>query len=399
MVTMNTTTINFPAADRIASFKPYFFVILARQIASLKARGVDVIRLDMGSPDLAPDATIIQRLQEQAGRKDTHSYAPSGGTPEFREGVATYYLNRFGVELDPVKEVHGLIGSKEGLFALSQVILNPGDVSLVSDPGYPVYSASGIIAGAEIVSVPLLEKNAFLPDLSSIPEEKLKRAKIIWVNYPNNPTGATANDDFYRELIEFAHRHRVLIAHDLAYADVTYDGYLAPSIMQYDGAMDVSVEFNSLSKSYNMAGWRLGMAVGNPQVLDYLGTYKSQQDTSHFIPVLSAGAMAMTGSQEWLKERNAVYQERRQVVLDALETVGLKASKPKAAIYIWVKIPGQSLSADYCSRLLEETGVSTTPGSVYGQYGEGYLRISLCIPAVRLSEAMNRLTEWVRKTG
>jgi LL-diaminopimelate aminotransferase len=396
---MNNSSISFNAADRIASFKPYFFVILARQITALKASGMDIIRLDMGSPDLAPDPSIIKRLSEQAERNDTHGYAPSGGTVEFREGVAEYYQKRFGVQLDPVKEVHGLIGSKEGLFALSQVILNPGDVSLVSDPGYPVYSASGIIAGAEVVSVPLLEQNGFLPDLKAIPADKLKRAKVIWVNYPNNPTGATADEHFYEELIEFAHRHKILIAHDLAYADVTYDGYKAPSILQFAGAKEVAVEFNSLSKSYNMAGWRLGMAVGNPQVLDYLGTYKSQQDTSHFIPVLSAGALAMTGSQEWLIARNNIYAERRQVVLDALESVGLKAGKPKAAIYIWVKIPGSITSAEYCSKLLEETGVSTTPGSVYGSYGEGFLRISLCIAAGRLSEAMERMTGWVKKTS
>jgi len=396
---MEYKNINFSAADRISSFKPYFFVLLAQKIDTLKRKGVDVIRLDMGSPDLAPSTEIIQKLTSQASRPDVHSYAPSGGSIEFRESVATYYHHRFGVELDPVDEVHALIGSKEGLFALSQVILNPGDVSLVSDPGYPVYSASGIIAGAEIVSVPILEENGFLPDLDKIPKSKLAKAKVIWINYPNNPTGAVATDHFYKNLISFCHKHQILIAHDLAYAEVTYDGYTAPSILQFPGAIKVAVEFNSLSKSYNMAGWRLGMAVGNPQVIKYLGTYKSQQDTSHFLPILSAGAKALTGNQSWLVNRNKIYQERRDVVVNALRKTGLKTNNPKAAIYIWVKIPGNENSNDYTSRLLDETGVSVTPGSVYGRFGEGYFRISLCIPTLRIAEAMDRLISWTEKQG
>lgn len=388
---------DFQPSDRIAGFKPYFFVQLAQQIADLKKKGVDVIRLDMGSPDLMPTGDIIETLQDEVIKPDMHAYAPNGGSKIFREGVTTYYKRRFNVTLDPEKEVVGLIGSKEGLFALSQVMLNPGDVSLVSDPGYPVYSASGIIAGAEIVPVPLLEENDFLPDLDAIPVDKLNRARVIWVNYPNNPTGAIADDGFYKSLIQFAHTNHVLIAHDLAYADVTFDGYVAPSILQFDGAFEVAVEFNSLSKSYNMAGWRLGMAVGNRQVLNYLSTYKSQQDTSHFLPMLAAGARALTSDQSWLVGRNAIYQERRDIVIDALEKAGMKCHKPRAAIYVWVKVPGSRTSAEFSRQLLEDTGVSTTPGSVYGKYGEGYLRISLCIPAKQIHEAMSRFSDWYKK--
>ncbi len=397
---MQYEKINYLPSDRIANFKPYFFVQLSKTISELKKQGVDVIRVDMGSPDLAPEMKIIDKLREQVLRSDVHAYSPSGGTKDFIEGVATYYLRRFNVELDPASEIFTLIGSKEGLFALSQVMLNPGDVSLVPDPGYPVYAASGEIAGAEVFHIPLLDQNHFLPDLDAIPEEKLKRGKIIWVNYPNNPTGEVANDEFYKHLIEIAHKYSLLIAHDAPYADITYDGYSAPSILQYAGAQEVAVEFNSLSKLYNMAGWRLGMVVGNAQVIKYLGTYKSQQDTSHFTPMMTAGREALIGDQAWIKDRNKIYEERRDVVVNTLRSGGIQVNKPKAALYVWVKIPStRTTSVAYCRRLLEETGVSTTPGSVYGQYGEGYLRISLCTPAARMKEAMDRYISWANRQG
>lgn len=397
---MGNNKINYMPSERIAGFKPYFFAQLGLKISELKTMGVDIIRLDMGSPDLPPDMKIIERLRHEVLKPDVHAYSPNGGTKVFKEAVATYYLNRFGVELDPDSEVFTLIGSKEGLFALSQVLLNPGDVSLVPDPGYPVYSASGLIAGAEIVALPLLESNQFLPDLEAIPPDKLKKAKIIWVNYPNNPTGATAPEGFYKKLIEFAHQHNLLIAHDAPYADISFDGYHAPSILQFDGAQEVTVEFNSLSKMYNMAGWRLGMAVGNAQVIKFLATYKSQQDTAHFTPIMTAGMTALTGDQDWIKERNMIYQERRDLVVRALIKAGIGVNNPKAAIYVWVKLPeNEKSSINYCTRLLEETGVSTTPGKVFGKHGEGYLRISLCTSTPRISEAMERITRWSRKQG
>ena len=397
---MGYNNINYVPSDRIAGFKPYFFVQLSQKITELKSMGVDIIRLDMGSPDMPPEGKIIEKLRQEVLRPDVHAYSPSGGTQEFKEAVGTYYLNRYGVELDPVSEVFTLIGSKEGLFALSQVLLNPGDVSLVPDPGYPVYSASGRIAGAEILSIPLLETNNFLPDLDAIPQDKLRKAKIIWVNYPNNPTGATATEVFYKKLINFAHQNNLLIAHDAPYADVTFDGYRAMSILQFDGAQEVTVEFNSLSKMYNMAGWRLGMAVGNAQVIKFLGTYKSQQDSSHFTPIMSAGMCALTSDQNWIKDRNLIYQERRDIIVSSLINAGIEVNNPKAAIYIWVKLPeNEKSSINFCTRLLEETGVSTTPGSVFGLFGEGYLRISLCTSTSRISEAMERFTQWSRKLG
>lgn len=384
-------------SERIASFKPYFFATLNQKITALKASGMDIIRLDMGSPDLPPADFIIDALDESARRTDTHGYTPMGGSPEFKKACVDYYLRRFNVKLDPQKEVLGLLGSKEGLFDLSQVLLNPGDLSLVPDPGYPVYSAGSIIAGAEIYYMPLLEANHFLPDLRAIPTDVARRAKILWIDYPNNPTGAVAPLSFFKEVVAFAREYEILIAHDAPYVDVCFDGYVAPSILQIPGAKDVTVEFNSLSKTYNMAGWRLGMAAGNAQVLGYLHTYKSQVDSGAFEPVLKAGAAALTGDQEWTDERNQVYKNRRDICVAALRQAGFTVTPPPAAIYVWAKLPPAFPDCtDFCSRLLEETGVSMTPGVVYGQAGEGYLRISLGTPTARIEEAMQRMIAWVK---
>lgn len=387
----------FPPADRISTLEPYFFASLGKKIIALKSSGMDVIRIDIGSPDLPPADFIIDSLVENARRPDTHMYSVNGGTPEFRKAIAEYYMERFEVELDPKKEIIGLIGSKEGIFGLSQVLLNPGDVSLVPDPGYPVYSASGIIAGAEIYYFPLEQKNNFLPDLNAIPEDKLKKAKILWLNYPNNPTGAIATMSFYEEVVTFARKHHLLIAHDAPYSDICFDGYVAPSILQVPGAREVTIEFNSLSKTYNMAGWRLGMAAGNAEIIDYLYNYKSQVDSSSFAPLFSAGITALQGDQTWLTERNLVYKKRRDIVVDALLQAGFDLEAPKAAIYVWAGLPkGQTDSVAYCAKMLEETGVSTTPGVVYGPHGEGFIRISLGADTDRIAEAMQRILKWTK---
>lgn len=396
-MTLNQDSMNIKPADRIAGFKPYFFSTLNQKITQLRAKGLSVIRLDMGSPDLPPAQFIIDELSRAAQSPNVHGYAPMGGTPEYRRAVAHYYRTRFGVELDPQKEVLALMGSKEGLFTLNQVLLNPGDIALVPDPGYPVYSASGIIAGAEIYPLPLLKKNAFLPDLKAIPPEVASRARILWLNYPNNPTGAVATREFFTEAVHFARENNIVIANDAPYMDICFDNYQAMSILEIPGAMDVAVEFNSLSKTYNMAGWRLGMVAGNSQVISYLHTYKSQADSSHFEAILIAGAAAMTGDQTWLTKRNEVYKERRDIVINALRSVGFGVDTPPAAIYIWARLPtGFEDSEEFCSDLLEDSGVSTTPGTVYGKYGAGYLRISLVTPTDSLLEAMRRVVAWVQ---
>lgn len=394
---MTTQTSFIRPADRIASFKPYFFASLVQKINGLKASGMDVIRIDMGSPDLPPADFIVDALEKSARKANTHGYSPNGGTPAFREAIANYYKTRFNVDLDPKSETLQLIGSKEGLFNLSEVLLNPGDASLVPDPGYPVYSASGIIAGAEVVYLPLSRETGFLPDLDAIPEETARRAKILWLNYPNNPTGAIAPMSFLEKAVAFAKKYEIVLAHDAPYTDVCFDGYRAPSILEIPGAKDVAVEFNSLSKTYNMAGWRLGMAVGNAQVINYLHTFKSQVDSSQFQPILDAGIAALAGDQSWLEERNEIYQHRRDVVLQGLRAAGFTVDTPPAAIYVWAQLPaGEKDSITFCNRLLEETGVSTTPGIVYGQHGEGYLRISLGTATHRIEEAMERITRWVK---
>lgn len=396
MKTMTT----YQLADRVASLKPYFFASLSKKIEELRKNNVDVIRIDIGSPDLPPADFIIDALADAARRPDTHRYTPYGGTPAFRKAVAEYYQKRFSVTLDPSAEIVGLIGSKEGLFNLSQIFLNPGDLVLVPDPGYPVYKSSAAIAGAEVFSMPLLAENDFLPNLSAIPLDIAEKAKLIWLNYPNNPTGAVAPLSFFEKAVAFAKQHHILIAHDAPYADICFNGYIAPSILQIAGAKDVAVEFNSLSKAYNMAGWRLGMAVGNPQIVQMLHTYKSQLDTSHFAPILTAGIAALTGDQTWLLERNNIYQERRDLVVNTLHNLGFILTPPPAAIYIWAHLPRDfSDEFEFCSTVLEETGVSITPGGVYGKYGSGYIRISLGCTLQEIEEAMHRLTEWFKVKG
>jgi LL-diaminopimelate aminotransferase len=383
-------------AERIASFKPYYFAILVQKHAALREKGVDVIRIDMGSPDLPPADFIIESLSRSAALPNKHGYTPMGGPIELRKAIADYYLNRFGVNLDPKTEVLGLIGSKEGLFNFTQVIVNPGDYVLVPDPGYPVYSASTIIAGGKIFTLPLLHENDFLPDLSAIPEEILKQSKIIWINYPNNPTGAIAPFSFFEEIVAFAKKHEIIIAQDAPYVDVCFDGYKAPSLLQVEGAKDVAIEFNSLSKTYNMAGWRVGMVVGNPDVISYIHNYKSQMDSSLFAPIIDAGITALSSDQTWLEDRNAIYQQRRDIIVEGLSAVGFEIKTPPAAIYVWAKLPKRfSDSMAFCNKLLEDTGVSTTPGIVYGKYGEGYLRISLGASTERISEAIERIKNWI----
>jgi LL-diaminopimelate aminotransferase len=383
-------------ADRISEFKPYFFAQLNNRIEELKRQGVDVIRLDMGSPDLPPDDHIIDSLINSARRSDTHGYSTMGGTPAFKKAVAEYYLRRYGVSLDSKKEILALIGSKEGIFNLSQVILNPGDHAMIPDPGYPVYRSSAIIAGAIPYSVPLLRINGYLPKFEDIPTEIAQASKILWLNYPNNPTGASASLTFFQKAVEFASNFSILIAHDAPYMEVTFDGSLAHSLLQVPGSKENCVEFNSLSKTYNMAGWRLGMAVGNPDVLQLLHTFKSQVDSSQFLPVIEAGVTALTGDQEWILGRNEIYRERRDIVVRGLKKTKMVVDTPSAGLYVWFATPSRFGScAAFCETLLNETGVSITPGSVYGNFGEGFARISLVTETTRMSEAMNRLVNWL----
>ncbi|MFP3854247.1 MAG: aminotransferase class I/II-fold pyridoxal phosphate-dependent enzyme [Anaerolineales bacterium] len=382
-------------ATRMQTIPPYFFAELGKRIARLRADGHDVIRMDMGSPDMPPAPHIIEALVNSARDPSNHGYAPFGGTPSFCQAVADHYQRRFDVELDAENEVVGLIGSKEGLFNIVQSHVNPGEVVLVPDPGYPVYTTSARFAGGEVYHLPLIAENDFLPDLDSIPPSALERAKLMWLNYPNNPTGAVADLDYFAKAIEFARAHDILLCHDAPYTEVCFDEYLAPSLMQVDGAKDVAVEFNSLSKSHNMAGWRVGMAVGNERAIRALYTLKSQIDTSQFRSIFDAGVTALEGDQSWLVERNAIYQLRRDMILEAIGQAGMSADTPRAALYVWASLPeGVISSMDYCSRMLEEIHVSITPGVAFGDAGEGYVRLSLSSPTEKVEQAMARVAEW-----
>jgi LL-diaminopimelate aminotransferase len=386
-------------AQRIANLPPYPFARLERVLSQLRAEGMDIIRLDIGSPDLPPAEPIVRALQDRAAQPDQHGYGGYVGIKPLRVAIAQYYRQRFGVELDPETEVLPLIGSKEGIANMALAWLDPGDIALVPDPGYPTYSTGPFMVGAQVHYMPLLEENGFLPDLDSIPADVLRRARLMWLNYPNNPTGAAAPAEFLQRAIDFCREHELLLCYDAPYCENTYDGYVAPSILQFEGAKEVAIEMNSLSKSHNLAGWRIAMAVGNETAVRALALVKSNIDSGIALPIQHMAIAALTGDQSWLQERNAVYAERRDIVIAGLEAVGIKVFRPKGAIYVWLRVPDGWSSADYAESLLRNTGVSIAPGSVFGEAGEGYARISLVQTASRIREAMERWQEWACKGG
>jgi LL-diaminopimelate aminotransferase len=386
-----------PAA-RMSRLPPYFFHGLNQTIARLKATGVDVVRMDMGSPDLPPAPFIVEQLQRSAADPTRHGYMPTGGPGPYRAAWSEFYGRRFGVELDPATEVTGLIGSKEGVFSLALAYLNPGDVALVPDPGYAAYLGGANFAGAQIVHLPLTAENSFLPDFRAVPAETLRRTRLMWLNYPNNPTGAVASLEVFAEAVALARDYGFLLAHDAPYTEITYDGHRPPSVLQVPGARDVAVEFHSLSKTCNMAGWRVGAMVGNADAVHVLQTLQSNFESGQFQPVLDAARLALTGDQSWIAERNAVYRERRDLVVTGLRAAGLQAKTPTAAIYVWARLPGGADDDAYAGALLESTGVSVTPGRIFGQMGRGYVRISLGTPTNRVREAMQRWQAWAVST-
>ncbi|NPV08924.1 MAG: aminotransferase class I/II-fold pyridoxal phosphate-dependent enzyme [Anaerolineae bacterium] len=381
-------------AKRITDLPPYPFASLGRVISEMTARGVDVIRLDIGSPDLPPAEPIIRALQEYAAKDTQHGYGGYFGTKRFRQAVASYYANRFGVQVDSETQVLPLIGSKEGIANIATAWLDPGDLALVPDPGYPTYSMGPVMVGAGYHPMPLREENGFLPDLQSIPGDVLNRARLMWLNYPNNPTGVAAPEEYLREAVDFCREHDLLLCFDAPYAENTYGGYRAPSILEVPGAIDVALEFNSLSKSHNLAGWRVAMAVGNREAVKALALVKSNVDSGIALPVQEMAIEALTGDQTWLEQRNAVYAERMEVAVAGLHRMGLNVRRPQGAIYVWTPVPKGWRSADFCQQLLEATGVSIAPGSTFGDCGEGYARISLVQPAGRIAEAMQRWEDW-----
>ena len=374
-----------------------FFASLEERITALQSKGVDLIRLDVGSPDLPPAPHIIQALTGAAMLPDRHGYQSHRGPRSLRQAWADLYRREFDVELDPDSEILPLLGSKEGIFHLMMAFLEPGDLVLVPDPGYMTYARAARFAGGQVYEMPLLSQNDYLPDLDAIPTRMARQAKMMWLNYPNNPIGAVADLDFFTRAVGFAREHRLLLCHDAAYALVTFDGYRAPSLLQVPGARDVSIEFNSLSKSHNMAGWRVGVAAGQPEAVQSLFKLKTNIDSGHFLPIWEAAIAAMTGDQSWLQKRNQIYQHRRDLVVTSLRAMGLAAILPHASIYVWCPIPAGWRSVDFSLALLEDAHLSLTPGTVFGTAGEGYVRITLSAPRSRLETAMRRLEDWMNR--
>ncbi len=380
-------------SKRLDKIPPYLFVEINRKIAEQRTRGVDVISFAIGDPDLPTPEHIISSLCGAAADPANHRYPETYGLPALCRAIADWYEGRFGVSLDwkPTSEVLPLIGSKEGIGHMSFCMLDPGDVALVPDPGYPVYSVSALLAGAEVYYMPLLEKNGFLPDLDAIPETILKKSRVLWICYPNNPTGAVAGTDFFEKVVWFAKKHDIAVCHDAPYTEVAFEGYRPHSFLEVKGAKDIGVEFHSLSKTYNMTGWRIGMAVGNSKMIDALFRFKSNLDSGIPQAIQLAAIEALTGSQEDITARNSKYQERRDRLVSALESIGLKVTRPKAGFYIWARAPEGYTSVQYVAELLEKASVAVTPGTGYGRSGEGYVRLSITQPDERLDEGIKRL--------
>lgn len=384
-------TEEFAVADRLRQLPPYLFVEIDRKKREAAARGVDVINLGIGDPDLPTPAPIIRALAQAARNPVNHRYPESEGLDRFRQAVADWYLKRFGVEVSAAKEVLTLIGAKEGIGHLPLALVNPGDVVLIPDPAYPVYRAGTIFAGGEPYVMPLRRENGFLPDLAAIPESILKRARLIFVNYPNNPTGAVAPLSFFADLVGFAKRHNLIVAQDNTYSEISYDGYRAPSFLEVPGARDVGVEFHSLSKTFNMTGWRLGFVAGRREVVEALRQVKSNLDSGAFQAIQEAGILALSLADEIGTKNNRIYQRRRDILISGLRQVGLEVETPKSTFYVWPRVPEGYTSADFVSTLIDKAGIACIPGNGFGKEGEGYVRFALTADAKRLDEAVSRL--------
>ena len=380
-------------SKRISDLPPYLFAEIDKKIEAKKAQGFDVISLGIGDPVEPTPKHIIDKLCEEANNPANHRYPSYYGMPQFRQAIADYYKRRFSVELDPDKEVLPLIGSKEGLAHIYLALCDEGDVALVPDPGYPVYQTGAIIAGVKPYHMPLLAENEFNPDLSAIDSEAAKNAKLMWLCYPNNPTAAIAKDNLFEEAVQFAKRNNIVICHDNPYSELTFDGYIAPSFLQIPGAKEVGIEFNSLSKTYNMTGWRIGYAVGNAKVLEALGRVKTNVDSGIFNAVQLAGIEALNGLQDSIQEMRDIYKKRRDLVVGTLNSIGIKVDKPKATIYVWVPTPEGYTSESFATLILEKASVVVPPGSAYGPSGEGFIRISLTTKDGRLEEALERIRQ------
>lgn len=384
--------LNIEASHRLKQLPPYLFVEIDKAKREAKQQGRDIIDLGIGDPDQATPLFIIEKLYQAAKDKINHRYALDSGMAIFREAVCRWYKKRFHVSLNPDNEILPLIGSKEGIAHFPLAVLNRGDYALVPDPCYPPYKGGTIFADGKVYLMPLLSKNEFLPDLKKIRPTVLKKAKIIFVNYPNNPTCAVARDEFYKELIQFAANHNIIIVSDLAYSEIYFDGYRPRSLLEFEGAKDCVIEFHSLSKTYNMTGWRIGWACGNTELISLLGEVKSNIDSGIFQAIQIAGIAALDADESYVNSLRSLYQERRDILVEGLKLLSFNFNLPKATFYIWAKIPRRfGNSIDFAKMLLSKSDIVVTPGVGFGKHGEGYIRFALTVSADRIKEAIGRL--------
>ncbi len=375
-------------AKRLDNLPPYLFAQIDAIKAQKRAEGVDLIDLGVGDPDLPTPKHIVDALCEAARDSANHHYPDYLGMLDYRKAVAQWYKTRFGITLDPVKEVLALIGSKEGIAHIPEAFVNPGEYVLASDPGYPVYKTSTLFAEGKCHLMPLLEGNGFLPDYDAIPKDVVRNAKLMFIGYPNNPTGAVAPMKFFDETVEFAKNNDIIVVHDNAYSEISYDGYKAPSFLQASGAMDVGIETHSLSKTYNMTGWRIGMAVGNAGLIGAFGRVKTNIDSGAFDAIQRAAIVALTGPQDCVAQACGIYQERRDALVLGLQSLGFKVHVPKATFYVWMKVPN---AVEFTSKMINEAGIVVTPGTGFGPNGEGYVRFAITRPVSRINEAIERM--------
>ncbi|MCE5250939.1 LL-diaminopimelate aminotransferase [bacterium] len=385
--------LNVEYAERLTKLPPYLFAAIDEMKQEAIRQGHDVINLGVGDPDLPTPKHIIDRLNETAYDPANHQYPSYTGMVGFRKSIASYYKRTRGVEVDPIGQVLTLIGSKEGVGHLPLAFVNPGDIVLIPDPGYPVYSAGTTFAGGTPFLMPLLKENGFLPMLENIPANIAAKAKMMFINYPNNPTAATCEGSFFRKVVEFAKEYNIIVVHDAAYADVTFDGYRAESFLETPGALDVGIELYSLSKTYNMTGWRIAAAIGNADIIRGLGKVKTNLDSGVFQAIQYAGMTALESSQDCVAENNRIYAGRRDVIVGGLRRLGWDVEKPKASFYVWIGIPKGYTSTEMTAKLIREAAIVTTPGVGFGSFGEGYIRMTVTTSKERLAEAVDRLSK------
>ncbi|HUL30733.1 MAG TPA: LL-diaminopimelate aminotransferase [Thermodesulfobacteriota bacterium] len=378
-------------AKRIDQIPPYLFAEIDKKKEEMRKKGMDIIDLGIGDPDLPTPKPIIERLKIAVENPKNHRYPSYEGMIEFRTAVAEWYRRRFGIKLNPQTEVLSLIGSKEGIAHIPLAFVNPGDIVLVPSPGYPVYRVSTLFAGGTPYFLPLCKENGFLPNFSDIPKKAAQKAKLLFINYPNNPTSAIAERAFFEEVVAFAQRYQVIVCHDAAYSEVAFDGYRPVSFLEAEGAREVGVEFHSLSKSFNMTGWRIGFAVGHSEILSGLGRVKTNIDSGLFQAIQEAGTEALNHFDTPLPEIIDTYERRRDVMVRGLEEIGLEVDRPKATFYLWIRVPRGYTSARFATLLLERGGIVATPGNGFGKEGEGYIRMALTVDEKRLREAIERL--------